>query len=97
MKGVGPGELVWAAGLFDAEGTTMARRDSRRPGYRRLQLSVPQKGDDGPPFVLHRFHAAMLGMGGLSKRRNDGTYVWVCSSRESAKRRSMHSRALSGP
>jgi hypothetical protein len=75
-----PVELIWAAGFFDAEGSTIARRDSSRPGYRRMQISLPQKGDDRPPSALLRFHAAMLGMGRITSRRRDGTYSWVCSS-----------------
>ena len=39
---IDPLELAWAAGFFDGEGTTMARSTSDRPGYRQLNLTVPQ-------------------------------------------------------
>ena len=69
-------QLAWAAGFFDGEGTTIARNDSLRPGYRQLQVSVPQTGHTGTPAVLFRFHRAVLGMGRIEPPNADDTYTW---------------------
>jgi hypothetical protein len=71
-----PVALAWAAGFFDGEGSTIARRDLSRPGYRQLVLSVPQSGADQHPEVLVRFERAMLGMGSIGPRNDDGIYCW---------------------
>ncbi|MDP9320171.1 MAG: hypothetical protein M3P16_03625 [Chloroflexota bacterium] len=69
-----PLELAWAAGFFDGEGSTIARRDRARPGYRRLVLSVPQAGGNIPPEVLVRFRHAILAMGSIGPRNDEGVY-----------------------
>jgi hypothetical protein len=71
-----PLEIAWAAGFFDGEGSTIARRDRARPGYRRLVISAPQSGGEAPPDVLLRFRGAMLGMGSIGTRNDDGIYCW---------------------
>jgi hypothetical protein len=71
-----PLDLAWAAGFFDGEGSTIARRDRARPGYRQLQLAVPQSGSDRQPEVLVRFQRALFGMGMISARGKDGVYQW---------------------
>lgn len=50
------------------------RRD--RPGYLRLEASVPQCGHSGVPEVLLRFQAAVLGMGSITGPNDDDIYVW---------------------
>lgn len=76
---VDPLLLAWAAGLFDGEGTTMsaARRD--RPGYRRLEMSLPQCGHTGLPEVLLRFQAALLGVGNITGPDESDMYFWRAS------------------
>src|SRR5213593_179378 len=69
-------ELAWAAGFFDGEGSTIARKNTLRPGYRRLEVQVPQSGPGGVPAVLGRFQNAVLGMGRMTARRKDGTFAW---------------------
>jgi hypothetical protein len=53
----------------------MARRETSRPGYRRLLVAVPQRGDARVPEVLTRFMAAMNGMGTFSREPGD-LYQW---------------------
>lgn len=74
-----PLQLAWAAGFFDGEGTTMtaARRD--RPGYHRLEMSLPQCGHTGLPEVLLRFQAALLGMGNITGPDDSDMYFWRAS------------------
>lgn len=67
--------LAWAGGFFDGEGSTFARSAARRPGYRRLNVAVTQRGGAAAPEVLTRFSAAMNGMGGIS-RPFDDLYQW---------------------
>jgi len=67
--------LAWAGGLFDGEGSTMARGETSRPGYRRLNVVVPQRGDSNAPEVLSRFLDAMNGMGKIAEPI-DGIYMW---------------------
>jgi hypothetical protein len=67
--------LAWAGGLFDGEGSTMARTETSRPGYRRLNVAVPQRGDTTVPEVLTRFTAAMNGMGTTRREAHD-LYLW---------------------
>lgn len=57
-----PELLAWAAGLFDAEGNTRARRSNGRFWY--PTLTVAQSGESvSPPEVLVRFREAVGGMG----------------------------------
>jgi hypothetical protein len=70
--------LAWAGGLFDGEGSTMARGETSRPGYRRLLVAVPQRGGSTAPDVLVRFMAAMNGMGKIAAPA-DGIYMWRVS------------------
>src|SRR5438132_4766144 len=67
--------LAWAGGRFDGEGRTMARGETSRPGYRRLNVVVPQRGDATAPEVLSRFMDAMNGMGKIAEPI-DGIYMW---------------------
>lgn len=69
-------ELAWAAGFFDGEGTTIAKRDSRRRDCLQLQFSVPQCGRDGVPVVLVRFQRALLGMGVIDRPYGNAMYRW---------------------
>lgn len=73
---IDPLQLAWAAGFFDGEGSTMAVARVGRPGYRRLELSVPQRGAAGIPEVLYRFQSAVLGLGRITGPEQDGLYVW---------------------
>lgn len=68
-----PIALAWAAGFYDGEGSTFVYQP--RPGYLRLDVSVSQAGE-GIPEVLHRFQAAMLGMGEIEPPIEDGTWKW---------------------
>lgn len=68
--------LAWAAGLFDGEGSTYVLRAAGRPGYLRIGMQIRQHGDGAVPEVLHRFQAAMLGMGSITGPYGDGTYGW---------------------
>lgn len=54
----------------------MAVERSDRPGYLRLETTVPQSGHDGPPEVLFRFQAAVLGMGSITGPDGDDMYFW---------------------
>lgn len=74
--GFAPGELAWAGGFFDGEGSTVARRDARRPGYLQLLVTVGQHGDGHVPAVLVRLQAALLGMGSISRPNRNGIYQW---------------------
>lgn len=66
-------ELAWAAGFFDGEGSTFARTERGRPGYRRLVVSVGQAGTDRRPHVLVRFRRAVA-LGRIGQRDSDGVY-----------------------
>jgi hypothetical protein len=68
-------QLALAGGFFDGEGSTMARGESTRPGYRRLNIAVSQRGDANAPEVLIKFLAAMNGMGRLGRPFKD-VYQW---------------------
>lgn len=57
----------------------MARSDARRPGYRQLQLSVPQRGRAGIPSALIRFQRAVLGIGRIEAPTQAGIYTWRCT------------------
>lgn len=69
-------ELAWAAGLFDGEGSTIARRESARPRYRQLEVTVPQSGRDGLPQVLSRFQKAVLGLGTFDPPNDESVHRW---------------------
>src|SRR5438093_6356774 len=73
-----PLQIAWAAGFFDGEGSTIAYFPNRKKSrYLRVQASVPQSGHGGAvPEVLHRFQAAMLGMGKIVGPNEYGIYVW---------------------
>ena len=73
--------LAWAAGLFDGEGSTIARADARRPGYFRLEVSVPQSGGDDPPEVLTKFQRAMLGVGAVRPQPDGSMHRWSAGGR----------------
>lgn len=75
-----PIQLAWAAGLFDGEGTTMAAARTGRPGYFRLEMSVPQCGHGVMPEVLLRFQVAVLGMGNITGPNDDDMYFWPAAS-----------------
>lgn len=67
--------LAWAGGFFDGEGSTFARSESARPGYRRLNVVAPQLGGASIPEVLARFRIAMNEMGSIG-RPSSGLYQW---------------------
>jgi len=71
-----PLQIAWAAGFFDGEGSTIAYFPNKKSRYLRPQASVPQSGDGEVPEVLHRFRAAMLGMGKIVGPNDYGIYVW---------------------
>lgn len=77
-------ELAWAAGFFDGEGSTLARTDSAKPGYRQLNVTVPQCCHHGVPPVLARFQRAMLGMGGITGPYDEDLYMLRFNAREEA-------------
>jgi hypothetical protein len=76
--------LAWAAGFFDGEGSTIAKGDSRRPGYRQLQVVVPQAGNGHAPQVLEKFRAAALGTGAIAAVTSNGVYSWRARGRVDA-------------
>ena len=73
--------LAWAAGFFDGEGTTFARTDSDRPGYRQLDVSVPQCGHDRVPEVLLKYQRSMRGVGRIYGPNRTDVYVWRAGGR----------------
>ncbi|MEP6693349.1 MAG: hypothetical protein ABJB39_01745 [Chloroflexota bacterium] len=77
-------ELAWAAGFFDGEGSTIARTDSDRPGYRQLNITVPQVSRHGVPPLLERFQRAMLGMGRVTGPTDEYVYALRFNAREEA-------------
>lgn len=78
-------DFAWAAGFFDGEGSTIARALTSRPGYRQLNVTVPQSGRDGVPSVLLRFQRVMLGMGRVSGPSDDDIYMLRYAAREEAR------------
>jgi hypothetical protein len=84
LPALDPLELAWAAGFFDGEGTTCIHRDATRPGYLRLDTSVPQAGTTAIPDVLTRFGAAVGGLGRYGGPTADGTYCWQARGRVEA-------------
>ena len=73
-------EIVWAAGFFDGEGSTVARVADRVRGYLRLDVTVPQHGGAVLPVVLTRFQTAVLGIGRIVGPNDDGMYRWESRS-----------------
>ena len=73
--------LAWAAGFFDGEGSTIAQTDARRPGYFRLEVTVPQSGSDGVPEVLKKFQCAMLGVGSIRPQPDGVMHRWSAGGR----------------
>jgi len=69
-------QLAWAAGFFDGEGSAFVSTRADRPGYLRLDVTVPQCGHDAPPEVLMRFRAAVLGVGAITGPDTNDMYVW---------------------
>src|SRR5260221_9139300 len=67
--------LAWAGGLFDGEGSTFARGETARPGYRQLNVVVPQAGGFVVPDVLTRFEEALPGLGQIG-RPSLGMFYW---------------------
>jgi hypothetical protein len=67
--------LAWAGGFFDGEGSTFARSTAARPGYRQLNVAVPQSGGFVVPEVLARFDEALPGLGHIS-RPSGGMFYW---------------------
>jgi hypothetical protein len=66
-------ELAWAAGFFDAEGTTSLSQG------RYLRAAVPQKGPTGVPEVLVRFQRA-VGVGQIYGPKDALIYQWTTTS-----------------
>jgi hypothetical protein len=77
-------ELAWAAGFFDGEGSTIARTYSARPGYRQLNLTVPQSCGHRVPPSLERFQRVTLGMGRITGPSDDSMYMLRFNAREEA-------------
>jgi hypothetical protein len=62
-------ERAWAAGFYDGEGCTSLATYKKRRTKTRIRMNVTQAGPDGqPPASLIRFHAAVGGVGSISKR-----------------------------
>jgi len=68
-------ELAWAAGLFDGEGHTRARKNGTNGTYA-LTLSLDLANQD----VLERFHKAVWNLGTLrgpySRKRQSNKPLW---------------------
>lgn len=77
-------QLAWAAGLFDGEGSAIASARADRPGYLRLEVTVPQCGHDAIPEVLMRFQATVLDMGTITGPDSDDMSVWRASGFQEA-------------
>ena len=73
-------DIVWAAGFFDGEGSTVAHVVDRVRGYLRLDVTVPQHGGALVPAVLTRFQAAVLGLGRIVGPDDLGRYRWESRS-----------------
>jgi len=70
------GELAWAAGLFDGEGSVSTYLPPQRL-TRRRQMQVSQGGVAGsPPAVLLRFQAAVSGVGGITGPYRGYLFYW---------------------
>jgi len=76
--------LAWAAGFFDGEGSTIAKRTKARPNYHQLQISVPQSGGSEIPEVLATFRKAALGTGRMDGPNSDGVWSWRARGRADA-------------
>jgi hypothetical protein len=88
--------LAWAGGLFDGEGSTMARGETSRPGYRRLNVAVSQHGERAVPEVLTRFTVAMNRMGTIGRPFND-VYQWRVADDSQARATAALLRPWIGP
>jgi hypothetical protein len=84
-------QLAWAAGLFDGEGCSSARRQKRKAKALRIQASVSQSSHSAEvvPSVLVRFQRAVGGMGSigaayLDERSGTFAYQWRAGSFEEA-------------
>lgn len=75
-------DFAWAAGVFDGEGSTIARTLTSRPGYYQLNVTIPQSGRDGIPHLLLRFQRVMLGMGNISGPSDEWIYMLRFAARE---------------
>ena len=51
--------LAWAAGLFDAEGSTSLSDHRSHPGRKYVEAAITQGGEGAPPDVLVRFKSAV--------------------------------------
>ncbi|HET8567852.1 MAG TPA: hypothetical protein VFM93_02555 [Candidatus Limnocylindria bacterium] len=69
--------------MFDGEGSTLLKRDRRRPGYSQLSASVGQRGETVPELIT-RFQAAVLGMGEVERPGASGVWQWRARSPEEA-------------
>jgi hypothetical protein len=67
--------LAGAGGFFDGEGSTFARGESARPGYRQLNVVVPQSGGFVVLEALERFAEALPGLGRI-EGPSGGMFYW---------------------
>jgi hypothetical protein len=77
----GLNELSWAAGFFDAEGSTVAPLE--RGWRRRFRVQVPQNARAGGRLVLERFLIA-VGAGRIAGPDGDGLFTYYTSRSEDA-------------
>lgn len=72
--------LAWAAGFFDAEGSTVVRLAgaTRERAYMRAQ--IPQSDRCGGREVLERFRAAVNGTGSISEPDAEGVQCFYTTS-----------------
>jgi hypothetical protein len=84
-------QFAWASGLFDGEGSTSSRVDTRRANAVRIYVSVGQQSLSAEivPSVLTRFHRAVGGMGYIraayfDKRSGTFAHQWRADSFEEA-------------
>jgi hypothetical protein len=82
-------DLAWAAGLFDAEGSTEihVRRSSDR-AHHSIRVRVSQAGAEGPPAVLIRFQR-IVGCGWIegptSGKGYTNAYKWCAGALETVR------------
>lgn len=76
-----PADLGWAAGFFDAEGSALLHADESRPGYLRLEVTVPQADRERVPMVLVRFQDAVGGLGRIVGPDARDLYRWIARGR----------------
>jgi hypothetical protein len=95
-------EQAWAAGLFDGEGSTnienansKRRLPSGRPrDYPNLRVNV---GQDKDPEVLHRFQAAVDGIGNIYYAKGYDKYNWMARGDDALRVLEILWPYLSGP